>query len=34
MASFNGCLRDDCLNETLLTSLAHARIVLAAWRHD
>jgi putative transposase len=26
--SFNGRLRDECLNETLFTSLAHARFVL------
>ncbi len=32
--SFNGRLRDECLNETLFSSLRHARIVLAAWRHD
>ncbi len=32
--SFNGRLRDECLNEILFTSLAHARFVLAAWRHD
>jgi len=32
--SFNGRLRDECLNETLFSSLAHARFVLAAWRHD
>ena len=32
--NFNGRLRDECLNETLFTSLAHARFVLAAWRHD
>ena len=32
--SFNGRLRDECLNETLFTSLAHARFVLAARRHD
>ncbi len=32
--SFNGRLRDECLNETLFTSLAHARAVLAAWRLD
>ena len=30
--SFNGRLRDECLNETLFTSLARA--VLSAWRHD
>lgn len=32
--SFNGRLRDECLNETLFTSLAHARFLLAAWQHD
>ncbi|MXO92596.1 IS3 family transposase [Erythrobacter arachoides] len=32
--SFNGRLRDECLNETLFTSLAHARFVLAAWQQD
>ena len=32
--SFIGRLRDECLNETLFTSLAHARAVLSAWRHD
>ncbi len=32
--SFNGRLRDECLNETLFTSLRHARIELAAWKHD
>lgn len=32
--SFNGRLRDECLNETLFTSLNHARAVLAAWKED
>ena len=32
--SFNGKLRDECLNATLFTSLWHARVVLAAWRRD
>ncbi len=32
--SFNGRLRDECLNETLFTSLRHARQVLEAWRAD
>jgi putative transposase len=32
--SFNGRLRDECLNETLFTSLAHVRFVLDAWRHE
>ena len=32
--SFNGRLRDECLNETLFTSIPHARSVLAAWRQD
>ena len=30
----DGRLRDECLNETLFTSLAHARSILAAWKHD
>ena len=29
--SFNGRLRDECLNETLFSSLSHATAVLAAW---
>lgn len=32
--SFIGRLRDECLNETIFTSLAQARAVLAAWRLD
>lgn len=32
--SFNGRLRDELLNETLFTSLAHAREVLSVWRED
>jgi putative transposase len=32
--SFNGRLRDELLNETLFTSLGHARAVLAAWKDD
>lgn len=32
--SFNGRLRDECLNETLFTSLAHAREVVAIWMDD
>jgi putative transposase len=32
--SFKGRLRDECLNETLLTSPRHARMVLSAWRLD
>ncbi len=32
--SFIGRFRDECLNETLFSSLAQARSVLAAWRHD
>ena len=32
--SFNGRLRDECLNETLFTGLRHARIKLAIWRQD
>lgn len=32
--SFNGRLRDECLNETLFASLSHARSVLSNWRND
>ena len=32
--SFNGRLRDEFLNETLFTSLAHARAALEDWRRD
>jgi putative transposase len=32
--SFIGRLRDECLNETLFTSLPQARVVLAVWRRD
>lgn len=32
--SFNGRLRDECLNETLFVSLGHARLVLRLWRDD
>jgi putative transposase len=32
--SFNGRLRDELLNETLFTSLAHAREVLSFWQDD
>ncbi|SHH64630.1 Integrase core domain-containing protein [Bradyrhizobium erythrophlei] len=34
VASFNGRLQDECLNETLFTSLAHAREDLAVWKDD
>ncbi|MBX5173739.1 transposase, partial [Rhizobium sp. NZLR1b] len=30
--SFNGRLRDEFLNETLFSSLAHARSALSNWR--
>jgi len=32
--SFNGRLRDECLNETLFSSLDEARLLLADWRDD
>ena len=32
--SFNARLRDELLNETLFTSLAQVRAVLATWRTD
>lgn len=30
--SFNGRLRDECLNEHLFTSYRHAREIISAWR--
>ena len=32
--SFNGSLRDECLNEEIFHSLADARRMLALWRYD
>jgi len=32
--SFNGRLRDECLNEHWFVSLAHARMVIEAWRRE
>ena len=32
--SFNGRLRDECLNEHWFTSLAHARAAIEYWRRD
>jgi putative transposase len=32
--SFNGRLRDECLNENWFLSLKHAREVIEAWRKD
>jgi putative transposase len=32
--SFNGRLRDECLNVTEFTTLEHAQAVLATWQHD
>ncbi len=32
--SFNGRLRDELLNETLFSSLQHARELLAEWQDD
>ena len=32
--SFNGKLRDECLNQEWFTSLFHARCVLANWKQD
>ena len=32
--SFNGRLRDECLNEHLFRSYGHAREVITRWRHD
>ena len=32
--SFNGRIRDECLNEHLFDNLRHARNLVAAWRND
>jgi hypothetical protein len=32
--SFNGKLRDECLHETLFTSVRQARAILSAWQRD
>lgn len=32
--SFNGSFRDECLNETLFSSLAEARETITAWKED
>ena len=32
--SFNGRLRDECLNEHLFSNLRHARQLIRAWRDD
>jgi putative transposase len=32
--SFNGSFRDECLNETLFSSLAEARLQITAWKED
>jgi putative transposase len=32
--SFNGRLRDECLNTHVFGSIAEAQVVLEAWRHD
>ncbi|WP_394075217.1 IS3 family transposase [Xanthobacter autotrophicus] len=32
--SFNGRFRDECLNETLFSSLAQARAAIAAWKEN
>ena len=32
--SFNGSFRDECLNETLFSTLAEARSQIAAWKED
>lgn len=34
IASFNGRFRDECLNEHGFVSLAHARVVIEAWRRE
>ena len=34
MHTFNGSLRDECLNEEIFDSLVDARRKLALWRYD
>ena len=34
LESFNGKLRDECLNEHVFASLAQARRIIEAWRID
>lgn len=34
LESFNGSLRDECLNEEIFDTLADARRTLALWRYD
>ena len=34
MESFNGKLRDECLNEHVFSTLAEARCIIEAWRID
>ena len=34
MESFNGKLRDECLNEHVFSSLVEARRIIEAWRVD
>ena len=34
LESFNGRLRDECLNEQWFTTLAHARTVIEGWRRE
>ncbi len=32
--SFNGSFRDECLNETLFTTLREAKTVIQEWKED
>jgi len=32
--SFNGRFRDECLNDTLFSTLAEARSAIASWKED
>ena len=32
--SFNGRVRDECLNINIFWSLAHARVVISDWKDD
>jgi putative transposase len=32
--TFNGSLRDECLNLHWFDSIEHAKVIIEAWRHD
>jgi putative transposase len=34
VASFNGRFRDECLNDTLFSTLSEARSAITSWKED